>query len=275
MIRYSVIIPQRNRADEVRRQLPPLTAALDGFGASYEIIIVDDGSAHAALRLMEKLLSQFHSLRLLRLDQQAGVSVALTAGIRAARGDILVAVESGDAYPPKQITKLVEGLQRADFLAGRRRQIGLAKLWHRFARIPRWLFLGLDGHDPDCLFWAARREVFTDINLSAGAARYLPALVARRGFRACEIYVDHRGNRRPLQDVRPSPGDLLSAWWYCRRWRSAAACELAPGRAAQPHLRILSSQETFVESSGPVIRFDHAQPPADHPVHQVSAVKHA
>jgi glycosyltransferase involved in cell wall biosynthesis len=275
MIRYSVIIPQRDRADEVRRQLPSLTAAMDRLGAPYEIVVVDDGSAQMSLRLLEKLLSDFPGLRLLRLDQPAGISVALTAAIRAARGDILIAVEPGEAYPPQQIAKLIDGLQRADFMAGRRRQTGVAKFWHRISRLPRWLLLGLDGHDTDCLFWTARREVFSDLSLPAGAARYLPALVTRRGFRACEMYVEHRGYRRPLQDVSPSPGDLLAAWWHCRRWRSAAAYELAAGRAAQPQLRILSPQETSPGSEAPAVRFDYAQQHPAHSIHYPPAVKHA
>ncbi len=272
MIRHSIIIPQRDRADEVRRQLPALVASLDRFAAPYEIIVVDDGSAQADLRLLEKLLSEFPGLRLLRLDHPVGTSVALTAGIRAARGNVLVAIEPGDAYPPTQIVTLVIGLHRADFLAGRRRQTGLAKLRHRITRLPRWLLLGLDGHDPDCLFWTARREVFADINLPAGAARYLPALVARRGFRACEIYVEHQGPRRSLQDVRPSLADLLATWWHCRRWRNSAAYELTAGRAAQ-FLRVITPQEVPAGSES-TVRFDS---PAVHPaasLHQPVA-KHA
>ena len=164
MIRHSVIIPQHDRADEVRRQLPSLTAALDHFGQPYEIIIVDDGSSELALHLLKNLRSEFPTVRLLRFDQSVGLSVALSAGIHAARGEMLIAIEPGEAYQPYQIATLIGGLQRADFMAGRRRQTGVAKLWHRINRLPRWLLLGLDGHDPDCLFWAARREAFADLH---------------------------------------------------------------------------------------------------------------
>jgi glycosyltransferase involved in cell wall biosynthesis len=272
MIRYSVIIPQHNRADEVRRQLPSLAAALSQFNEPYEIIIVDDGSDQADLRLLEKLLSEVHSLRLLRLDHSGGVSVALSAGIRACRGEIIMAIEPGEAYPPQQIATLVEGLHRADFLAGRRRQTGAAKIMHRITRLPRWFLLGLDGHDPDCLFWAARREVFTDITLPVGSARYLPALIARRGFRACELFVEHHGDRRPLQDVRPNLGDLLAAWWQCRRWRSQTAYELTAGRAAQPQLRVVA-QEAAAGISASTLRFHPAEQIA--PIHYSPAIKHA
>src|SRR5437868_14043031 len=102
---------------------------------------------------------------------------------------------------------------------GRRKSTGFRKLYERVARIPRWLLLGLESHDPDCLLWAARREAVADISLMAGMARYLPAIVANRGYRVCEAYIEHTGPRQLLQDVAPNPGDLLAAWWHCRRWR--------------------------------------------------------
>jgi glycosyltransferase involved in cell wall biosynthesis len=277
MIRYSVIIPEHDRPDEVRRQLPALAAALDRFNDPYEIIIVDDGSDHSALRLLQKLLSEFSCCRLLRLDRHFGLSVALNAGIQAARGEIAIALESGEGYQPEQISQLVEGLQRADIMLGRRRQAGFAKAWHRISRLPRWLLLGLDGHDPDCLFWAARREVFADINLAPGTARYLPALVARRGFRACEMYVEHAGPRRALQDIRPNLGDLLATWWHCRRWRPSAAHEITAGRTSQPMLRVVGEQRAAdsAHRASSVRRIDQPQSLSADPVHHSPVIRHA
>jgi dolichol-phosphate mannosyltransferase len=243
MIRYSVIIPQQDRADEVRRQLPALTATLDALGAPYEVIVVDDGSCAATLRLLEQLLAESHCLRLLRLEQPGGVSVSLSAGIRAARGEVLIAMEPGLGYAPAQIPALLMLLHRGDFVAGRRRKFGIAKFWHRISRIPRGLLLGLDGHDPDCLFWAARREVFNDLTLTVGMARYLPALVLKRGFRVCELYVERSGDARALPDVGANPGDLLAAWWHGRRWRSSQACEVLAGSANRPALRMIGGGE--------------------------------
>ncbi len=248
MMRYSVIIPQRDRADEVRRQLPALTSALASLSKPYEIIVVDEGSSSSRLRLLEKLLGEFHSLRVVRLDHPAGTSVALSAGIKAARGEMIVAIEAGESYPAYQIPWLVGWLERADLVLGRRRCVGLAKLWQRIARVPRWLLLGLESHDPDCLLWAARRESLADITLEAGLARYLPAFVARRGFRVCETYVDHLGPRRRLDDVGRNPADLLAAWWRCRRWREENAYELTSSMAAMPARRVVGTEETTAET---------------------------
>lgn len=243
MIGYSVIIPQRDCGDAVRRQLPALNEVLTQLGRPFEIIIADDGSSPATHRQLEKLLGEFQSLRLLRLDAPCGASVALSAGMAASRGEVVLAIEPGDRYPVGQIPALVQWLNRADLIVGRRRRTGLAKLWQRVGRIPRWLLLGLESHDPDCLFWAARREVVAGINFTAGMGRYLPSLAVRRGFRVCETYVEDRGGRRLLQDVRPNVGDLLAAWWLCRRWRENNAYELFTNGSARGILRVVSHDD--------------------------------
>lgn len=248
MIRYSVIIPQRDRGDEVRRQLPALSSALAQLGEPYEILVIDDGSAPETLRLLNKLLDECHALRVLRLNQPSGASVAISAGLRAARGEVLIATEPGECYPAEQIPEMVAWLRRADLVVGRRRRDGLAKLRERFARLPRWLILGLESHDPDCLFWVARREVLADVTLGAGMVRYLPALVARRGYRVCETYVEHEGDKQRLQDVPPNLGDLLAAWWHCRRWRDQSTYELGSGGIGQPALRVVGEED--VQGSG-------------------------
>ncbi len=127
MLGYSVIIPQRDCGDQLRRQLTPLCEVLAQLGRPFEIIVVDDGSSPATQRLLEKLLGEFQTLRLLRLDAPCGASVALSAGMASARGEVVVAIEPGDRYPVGQIPALVHWLNRADLIVGRRRRTGIAK----------------------------------------------------------------------------------------------------------------------------------------------------
>jgi dolichol-phosphate mannosyltransferase len=245
MIRYSVIIPQRDRGDDLRRQLPLLVFALTQLEQPFEIIVVDDGSQPATRHLLGKLVLDFSVLRRVQFDRPTGASVALSAGINSARGEVVIAIEPGMAYPVSQLEWLLIWLERGDLVVGRRRSSGFRKLYERVARIPRWLLLGLESHDPDCLLWAARHEAVANIALTPGMARYLPAIVARRGFRVCEAYVEHNGPRRRLQDVRPNPGDLLAAWWHCRRLREPHAMEV-PTTATHSPLRLVG-----VESNSP------------------------
>ena len=92
----------------------------------------------------------------------------------------------------------------------------------------RWLLLGIEVRHPDCLFWAARREAVAEIHLARGMRRYLPWMVARRGFRVGDIYVRENAGGVRLHDPPANPFDLLTAWWTCRRWRNDSAHEVAP-----------------------------------------------
>jgi glycosyltransferase involved in cell wall biosynthesis len=242
MVHYSVIIPQRDCGDALREQVPRLRGQLDKLALPYEILCVDDGSTPATIELIAELARAEPALRLLRLDLPSGTSTALSAGITAAQGDVVIAIEPGDRYTVEQIPHLVAKLSRLDLVVGRLQLGGWRKLRHRVARIPRWALLGIDVRHPDCLFWAARREAIEGIHLARGMRRYLPWLVARRGFRVGDIYVSAKGKSIRLDDPPANPLDLLMAWWTCRRWRNDTAHEIRPAHSIQA-LRTAARQE--------------------------------
>ena len=244
MIHYSILVPQRDRGPEFCRQLPSLVGMLNRLRLPYEIVCIDDASADPTRQQLEQLLTEQPAMRLLAMEAPAGASVALSVGIGAARGDIVIAIESGDRNAVEQIPHLIARLSRLDMVYARPRLRGWRKFSHRVGRIPRALLLGLDVRQPDCLLWAARSEAVAGIQLAPGMRRYLPWMVARRGFRVGDMYFDEprpsetiavgqscatgkRGLPVPaLPDGRRNPMDLFTAWWLCRRWRSDAFHEV-------------------------------------------------
>ncbi len=220
MIHLTILIPQRDAAEEVVRLVPQLARVLVRAEQPYEMICIDDGSELSSARALQRLHDQSPVLRFLRLDRPAGLSAALTAGIAAARGELVVAIEASGQYFPEQIPWLLERLARADLVLGRRQYLRSVKLRQAALQLPRRLLLGLEVRDPDCLFWAARREAIAGLDLQPGMHRFLGSLVTTRGFRAAEIHVDHQ----PVADgskweAHPSLGNLLCTWWQRRNWR--------------------------------------------------------
>lgn len=221
----------------------------------YSIVLPDpSGATLTALdrESIEHLLSGLrggHEL-LWRYKGCQTVEECIVAGLRAARGEVVVVIEPGGRYAPSEIPKLVARLARTDFACGRRRRTGLARWWARLARLPRWLLLGLENRDPTCLFWAARREVFFGVQLVPAMVRYLPSLVARRGFRVDNVYVEeqphtagssYRLSRPRLPRARPAT--LWSAWRACTRSAKADAADAAGHDAAQGRLDAASSSD--------------------------------
>ena len=229
----TVLIPHREAAEEVERLAVVLARLLERRERPYEIVCVDDGSSIDHVRHLQRLRREISSLRLLRLDRPSGLSAALSAGIAAARGEVIVAFEASRQYVPEQIPWLIERLARADLVIGRRHRSRTAKLWHATLQLPRRWLLGLEVRDPDCLFWAARREAVAGLDMSPGMHRFLASLVTTRGFRVAEMHVDHQpAGSSAWNEPRCALGNLLAVWWHRRNFRSFTVEELG---AANSH----------------------------------------
>jgi len=86
----SVVVPVYNEEESVPILCESLHQTLSGMGRSYEIVLVDDGSADGSWDTLKKLAAAEPRLRALRLAQQSGQSAALWAGIKAARGAVII-----------------------------------------------------------------------------------------------------------------------------------------------------------------------------------------
>jgi len=178
---------------------------------------------------------------------------SLIASLAAAQGDCVIVIDPSLPYSFVQIALLTQRLARADFVCGRRRRRGVAKLIERVARIPRWFLLGLDSHDPGCMFWAARREVFAGLVLQPHLLRYLPSLVARRGYRVDQVYVTADRQQLPTQLLSQkyavSPLNLIRAAWTCWTWREPSAdgsidVSRTESSNAHPQILVIDSHRT-------------------------------
>ncbi len=207
MVRYTVLIPQRDAGVAVSRQLPKLCDELEALAAPFELICVDDGSSLEVYESLEEQLLVCPALRLVRLERPHGIGTALTAGIAASRGDVLIAIEAGHQYPPNQIPKLLDRLAWADFVCARRPSADRSSFWRRVSDVPRWALPAPPVDDPGCLFWVARREAVAGLDLSDGMADYIASLVAARGYRVGQVRVVTRADDQPaieLSDVAAS-----------------------------------------------------------------------
>ena len=113
----SVIVPSYNEEENVPLLAEELRKELSAAGLeSWEVIFVDDGSADAtAARAREEAKrSPDGRFRLVRLTDNCGESAATEAGLRSARGEILVVMDCDLQNPPGDIPKLLEPIRRGE-----------------------------------------------------------------------------------------------------------------------------------------------------------------
>ncbi|MFN8481528.1 MAG: glycosyltransferase [Anaerolineae bacterium] len=99
--RVSVVIPTYNRADLVGEAI---VSVLGQTFADLELVVVDDGSTDDT----GAVLSAIHDPRLRVITQaNQGISGALNAGMRAARGEYVIMLGSDDRFLPHCLARLV------------------------------------------------------------------------------------------------------------------------------------------------------------------------
>lgn len=189
----SVVVPVFNEQENISILQSELRAAL--AGVDHEIIFVDDGSTD---RSAEKIESA-PNVRILRFEKNTGQSAALYAGIKAARGQTIVMIDSDLQNDPTDIPRLLEEISRgADLVCGYRakRKDTLGKrLTSRIANFVRSRFTKDHVRDTGCTLKAMRRECATALVPFKGMHRFIPALIRGAGYRLVEIPVNHRPRR--------------------------------------------------------------------------------
>lgn len=103
----SVVIGVRNGAGSLERTL---RSVLDQEGVDLEVVVVDDGSDDGTEALLARLAAEEPRLRTLRLPGE-GLTAALIAGCRLARGRYLARQDDGDISLPGRLARQVAALE--------------------------------------------------------------------------------------------------------------------------------------------------------------------
>lgn len=106
--RLSVVIPVYCEENGLAPLLDRLEPALAGCDLSYEVLFVDDGSSDGTWARLEELRVSRPWLAGLRLSRNFGKEAALSAGIEAARGALVLVMDADLQHPPEIVPLLVE-----------------------------------------------------------------------------------------------------------------------------------------------------------------------
>lgn len=104
-MKVSVIIPTYNRKRVLKRCLE-LLFAQDYPKDKYEVVLVDDGSTDGTKKMVEYLQPPCHFKYL--SQKRSGPHIARNKGIRNARGEIVIFVDSDILTPPQLIKEHME-----------------------------------------------------------------------------------------------------------------------------------------------------------------------
>jgi undecaprenyl-phosphate 4-deoxy-4-formamido-L-arabinose transferase len=193
----SVVVPVYNERPNLDRLYAELTAALEAYGRSYEVVAVDDGSRDGSFEALHGFQEQDPRWRVVRLLRNFGQSPALYAGFSKARGRVVLTIDADLQVPPAEISKVVDALEagRYDEVHGvrmNRRDSWFRRVASRGINAVMSRVLGTKVSDLGSGLKAYRSEVIEYLNRSTHHSRYVPAETAWLGTHVGTVPIAHQ-----------------------------------------------------------------------------------
>lgn len=187
----SVVFPAYNEEKNVEELHRRIVSVMEKMEDAFEIIAVENGSNDGTLECLKKL----SPIRIIVLAKNMGQTAGLDAGIKAARGDIVVTMDADLQNDPADIPRLIAKVSEGyDVVSGwriGRKDTAGRRLLSRLANWFTYKVTGLYLHDSACALKAYRKEVLEDIHLYGEMHVFLPAILSARGARIAELPVGH------------------------------------------------------------------------------------
>jgi dolichyl-phosphate beta-glucosyltransferase len=202
-VELSVVIPAFNEASRLGDSLERLLPFLEKRGESFEVMVVDDGSADATVDVAREYAHR--GVWVLELARNRGKGAALRHGVVASSGAKVLLCDADLSTPIEELARLEPYLTDAKLVLGSRdvegARVELHQPWHRelmgkaFNLLIRALGFG-DFRDTQCGFKLMRAETGRELlssQVSSGFAFDVELLLRAQlaGMRVEEVPVTY------------------------------------------------------------------------------------
>jgi dolichol-phosphate mannosyltransferase len=202
----SLVIPVFNERDSLTALHAEIAAVALQAGLELEVVFVDDGSTDGSWQVIGELAGRHANVHGIRFRRNFGKAAALSAGFRAAQGDVILTLDADLQDDPAEIPRFLDALgpdepgnpKSLDVVSGWKhvRHDPWHKVWPSrvFNRMVSYL-TGVRLHDHNCGMKCYRAAIFREVRLYGELHRFIPVLAAARGYRVGEIPINHRPRR--------------------------------------------------------------------------------
>jgi dolichol-phosphate mannosyltransferase len=191
-ILLSLVIPTYKERDNIENVVNILTRLLDqAIPGNYELIVVDDDSPDRTWEVAQSLIPDYPQLRVMRRQEERGLSSAVIRGWQAATGRVLGVIDGDLQHPPEVLTQLLQKIEQGADLALASRHVdgGGVSSWSvirrflsRGAQVLGLVILpGVLGRvtDPMSGYFMIRRSAIANVTLNPVGYKILLEVIGR------------------------------------------------------------------------------------------------
>src|SRR5574344_1546595 len=108
----SFVVPIYNEEEGSSHFLDSLLAVIKNY--NYELILVNDGSSDNTINVLQNYAEKSKKIRVISFSRNFGKEMALTAGLKFAKGDAAMTIDSDGQQPPEKIPEFIEKWEKGD-----------------------------------------------------------------------------------------------------------------------------------------------------------------
>ncbi len=195
----SVVIPIYNEEDNLLLLESRLRAVMENLPVKYEMVFINDGSKDHSIALIKKMASGDDRIKYIDFSRNFGHQIAVSAGLKAAKGDYIVIIDADLQDPPELIVDLYAKVKE-DFqvvYAKRKARSGesflkkfTAKMFYRILSKITSISIPVDTGD----FRIIHRKVVDVLNNMPEQHKFLRGQISWIGFK--QTYVEYNRDER-------------------------------------------------------------------------------
>ena len=197
MIEVSLVAPCFNEQDNVEILAERFLTCMMGAGISAEIVFVDDGSSDRTRDVILNLAGKNEMIRYEFHQQNQGIAVAWSTGIKSSRGKYVCLIDSDLQNPPEEVLKLYQTIirEQCDFVQGirvpfHRQPLNRRIISRGFNFILNFVFQ-MDAKDNKSGFVLASTDCLQEVIKHKAVYRHFQSFISisaeKRGFTIYEV----------------------------------------------------------------------------------------
>lgn len=218
----SILVPAKDESGNLELFIELCSAMISAQAATYEVIVIDDGSTDGSWQILEKLASRYSFLHPQRHRSQRGIAEALRTGYLHSSGRVLVFYPADLQFKPEDIPSLVNPILagESDMVTGfKQGQYEKAFVSGIYNRLSRTLF-HIPVRDLNNVK-AYTRDIMAALPMRPDFHRYMIVMAAAQGFTVTEVpiplYPRHSGKSKfGWSRIPVGVLDMLSVWFELR-----------------------------------------------------------
>lgn len=185
----SIVVPVFNEIDGLSNFHDSLIAVVGEMDMQVEVIYVDDGSSDGTGGLLERMASADNRITPIYLSRNFGHQAALTAGLDAAKGDIIISMDGDGQHPPAMIPQLIDLVEHGyDIVQTQRVEDGKLPLIKRSTSVFFYKMInkisGTYIHPNSADYRALSRQALDGLKSMPEYHRFLRGMIAWMGYKS-------------------------------------------------------------------------------------------